>query len=418
LGLSLPGNGSTLATNAARRDLFLEAGRLVVELANRYYGEDDESVLPRSIATKAAFSNAMRLDIAMGGSTNTVLHILAAAVEAGVDFTLDDIDALSRVTPCLSKVAPNSTKFSMEDVHRAGGMPAILGELRRGGLLDESVHAVHSRSLAEWLDAWDLRGGKASPEAMDLWYAAPGGVRTTEAFSTNNRWADLDTDAEQGCIRSVEHAYTADGGLAVLKGNIAPDGAIVKTAGVPEHQWSFRGPAVVTESQEEAVEAILGKKVQAGDVVVVRYEGPKGGPGMQEMLYPTSYLKGTGLGPKCALITDGRFSGGSSGLSVGHVSPEAASGGAIGLIEDGDLIEFSIPDRSINVLVDEATLEERRLRQNQLGWKPRNRQREVSQSLRIYAALALSADKGAARSLDNAFTPPVAAPSGASVLRA
>jgi dihydroxy-acid dehydratase len=418
LGLSLPGNGSTLATALARKGLFLEAGRLAVELADRYYHGDDESVLPRSIATKAAFSNAMRLDIAMGGSTNTVLHILAAAVEAGVDFTLDDIDALSRVTPCLSKVAPNSTKFYMEDVHRAGGMPAILGELRRGGLLDESVHAVHSPSLAEWLDAWDLRGGKASPEAMDLWYAAPGGVRTTEAFSTNNRWADLDTDAEHGCIRSVEHAYTADGGLAVLKGNIAPDGAIVKTAGVPEAQWDFTGPAIVTESQEEAVEAVLSKKVRAGDVVVVRYEGPKGGPGMQEMLYPTSYLKGTGLGPKCALITDGRFSGGSSGLSLGHISPEAASGGAIGLIEDGDLIQISIPNRSIDVLVDEATLEERRLRQNQLGWKPRTRQREVSQALKIYAALALSADKGAARSIEGAFTPPVTAPSDASALRA
>ncbi len=413
LGLSLPGNGSTLATAAARKGLFLEAGRLAVELANRYYGEDDESVLPRSIATKAAFSNAMRLDIAMGGSTNTVLHILAAAHEAGVDFTMDDIDALSRVTPCLAKVAPNTTKYYMEDVHRAGGMPAILGELRRGGLLDESVHAVHSRSLAEWLDNWDLRGGKASPEAMDLWFAAPGGVRTTEAFSSTNRWADLDTDAEQGCIRSVEHAYTTDGGLAVLKGNLAPDGAIVKTAGVPEDQWRFRGPAVVTESQEDAVEAILTKRVQPGDVVVVRYEGPKGGPGMQEMLYPTSYLKGTGLGPKCALITDGRFSGGSSGLSLGHISPEAASGGTIGLVEDGDLIEISIPDRSINVLVSEDELEERRLRQNQLGWRPKNRQREVSQALRIYAALALSADKGAARSLDHAFQAPVAAPSDA-----
>ncbi|MDQ7992793.1 MAG: dihydroxy-acid dehydratase, partial [Propionicimonas sp.] len=418
LGLSLPGNGSQLATHSDRKQLFERAGRLVVTLAKRYYEEDDESVLPRAIASFSAFENAMSLDIAMGGSTNTVLHILAAAHEAGVDFTMDDIDALSRVTPCLSKVAPNTTKYYMEDVHRAGGMPAILGELRRGGLLDESVHAVHSRSLAEWLDAWDIRGGSAPAENTDLWYAAPGGVRTTEAFSSTNRWTDLDTDAEDGCIRSVEHAYTADGGLAVLKGNLALDGAIVKTAGVPEDQWTFSGPAIVTESQEDAVEAILGKRVQPGDVVVVRYEGPKGGPGMQEMLYPTSYLKGIGLGPKCALITDGRFSGGSSGLSLGHISPEAASGGAIGLVEDGDIIDISIPDRSINLRVSEAELEERRLRQNQVGWRPKNRTREVSQALRIYAALALSADKGAARSIDQAFQPPVAAPTDAAALRA
>ncbi|MFT3876481.1 MAG: dihydroxy-acid dehydratase [Propioniciclava sp.] len=397
LGLSLPGNGSTLATASARKGLFLEAGRLAVELAHRFYDEDDDSVLPRSIATKAAFANAMRLDIAMGGSTNTVLHILAAAQEAGVDFTMDDIDALSRVTPCLSKVAPNSTKFYMEDVHRAGGMPAILGELRRGGLLDESVHAVHARSLAEWLDAWDIRGGQAPAENTELWYAAPGGVRTTEAFSTSNRWAELDTDAENGCIRSVEHAYTADGGLGVLKGNIAVDGAIVKTAGVPEDQWIFRGPAKVTESQEEAVEAILGGRIEAGDVVVVRYEGPKGGPGMQEMLYPTSYLKGIGLGPKCALITDGRFSGGSSGLSLGHISPEAAAGGAIGLIRDGDIISINIPQRSIDVEVSDEELARRRAEQDVLGWKPVAREREVSNALKIFAMLAQSADKGAAR---------------------
>ncbi|MGC3994896.1 MAG: dihydroxy-acid dehydratase [Propionicimonas sp.] len=409
LGLSLPGNGSTLATASARKGLFEEAGRLAVRLANRYYGEDDESVLPRSIATKGAFSNAMRLDVAMGGSTNTVLHILAAAHEAGVDFTMDDIDALSRVTPCLCKVAPNTTNYYMEDVHRAGGMPAILGELRRGGLLDETVHAVHSDSLAEWLDEWDIRGGKASAQASDLWYAAPGGVRTTEAFSSTNRWAELDTDAEAGCIRSVGHAYTADGGLAVLKGNIAVDGAIVKTAGVPEAQWTFRGTAIVTESQEEAVEAILGKRVQPGDVVVVRYEGPKGGPGMQEMLYPTSYLKGLGLGPQCALITDGRFSGGSSGLCIGHISPEAAAGGAIGLIEDGDLIEISIPDRSLTLLVDEGTLAERRARQDEVGWQPRNRDRWVSKALQAYAAMALSADKGAARAVEQ-ITQPVARP--------
>ena len=397
LGLSLPGNGSTLATASARRDLFLRAGRLVVELANRYYGEDDGSVLPRAIATREAFSNAMRLDIAMGGSTNTVLHILAAAIEGGVDFTMDDIDALSRVTPCLSKVAPNTTDYYMEDVHRAGGMPAILGELRRGGLLDENVHAVHARSLAEWLDRWDIRGGKVGADELDLWYAAPGGVRTTEAFSSTNRWADLDTDAEGGCIRSVEHAYTADGGLGVLKGNIAPDGAIVKTAGVPEHQWVFSGPAKVAESQEEAVEMILGGKIVEGDCVVVRYEGPKGGPGMQEMLYPTSYLKGVGLGPKCALITDGRFSGGSSGLSLGHISPEAASGGAIGLIRDGDTISINIPERSIDVEVSDEELARRRAEQDKRGWKPANRERHVSNALKIYASLALSADKGAAR---------------------
>lgn len=397
LGLSLPGNGSTLATASARRDLFLRAGRLVVDLAKRYYQEDDESVLPKSIATKEAFSNAMRLDIAMGGSTNTVLHILAAATEAGVDFTQDDIDALSRVTPCLAKVAPNSTEFWMEDVHRAGGMPAILGELRRGGLLEESVHAVHSPSLAQWLDDWDIRGGKATPESLDLWYAAPGGVRTTEAFSSTNRWVDLDTDAANGCIHSVENAYTADGGLGVLKGNIAPDGAIVKTAGVPEHQWVFRGPAKVAESQDEAVEMILGGKIVEGDCVVVRYEGPKGGPGMQEMLYPTSYLKGIGLGPKCALITDGRFSGGSSGLSLGHISPEAASGGPIGLIRDGDIISINIPERTIDVEVSDEELAARRAEQDERGWKPASRQRHVSNALKIYASLAMSADKGGAR---------------------
>lgn len=397
LGLGLPGNGSTLATASARRDLFLRAGRLAVELAHRYYGEDDESVLPKSIATKAAFANAMRLDIAMGGSTNTVLHILAAALEAGVDFTQDDIDALSRVTPCLSKVAPNSTEFWMEDVHRAGGMPAILGELNRAGLLDTDVHAVHSPNLQQWLDDWDIRGGKVTPESLDLWYAAPGGVRTTQAFSSTNRWASLDTDAENGCIRSVEHAYTLDGGLGVLKGNIAPDGAIVKTAGVPEHQWVFSGPAKIAESQDEAVEMILGGKIVAGDCVVVRYEGPKGGPGMQEMLYPTSYLKGVGLGPKCALITDGRFSGGSSGLSLGHISPEAASGGPIGLIRDGDIISINIPQRTINVEVSDEELARRRAEQDEIGWKPVDRERHVSNALKIYASLALSADKGAAR---------------------
>ena len=400
LGLSLPGNGSTLATAAKRRDLFLNAGKLVVELAHRYYDQDDESVLPRSIATKAAFENAMRIDIAMGGSTNTVLHLLAAAHEAGVDFNQHDIDRLSRVTPCVCKVAPNTHNYYMEDVHRAGGIPAIMGELFRAGMLDTSVHAVHSATLQDWMDTWDLRGGKSSDEAKDLWYAAPGGVRTTEAFSSTNRWKSLDTDAENGCIRSVEHAYTTEGGLAVLHGNLAEDGAIVKTAGVPEHQWNFRGPAKVAESQDEAVDMILTGKVVEGDVVVVRYEGPKGGPGMQEMLYPTAYLKGTGLGPKCALITDGRFSGGSSGLSLGHISPEAASGGTIGLVEDGDMIEISIPDRRIHLDVDDAELARRRALAEENGWTPKDREREVSSALKIFAKFALSADKGAARQVD------------------
>ncbi|WP_068399959.1 dihydroxy-acid dehydratase [Kribbia dieselivorans] len=400
IGLALPGNGSTLATAAARKELFLNAGRLVVDLAKRWYEQDDESVLPLSIATKPAFANAMRVDVAMGGSTNTVLHLLAAAQEAGVDFDQDDIDQISRVTPCVCKVAPNTSQYYMEDVHRAGGIAAILGELDRAGRLDADVHAVHSPDLRTWLDAWDIRGGKATDSAIELFHAAPGGVRTTEAFSTNNRWVSLDTDAQGGCIRSVEHAYTADGGLAVLKGNLAPDGCIVKTAGVPEHQWTFSGPAKVAESQDEAVEMILGGKVVEGDVVVVRYEGPKGGPGMQEMLYPTSYLKGVGLGPKCALITDGRFSGGSSGLSVGHVSPEAASGGAIGLVQDGDIIEFSIPERRVHLAVDDAELERRRAEQEARGWKPKNRERQVSAALKIFARFAQSADKGAARLVD------------------
>ncbi|QXT63959.1 dihydroxy-acid dehydratase [Tessaracoccus palaemonis] len=399
IGLALPGNGSTLATAAARKGLFEEAGRLVVELCRRYYDEDDDSVLPRSIATKDAFSNAMRLDVAMGGSTNTVLHLLAAAQEGEVGFGLDDIDAISRVTPCLAKVAPNSHRYYMEDVHRAGGIPAILGELARGGKLAETVHSVHSDSLAQWLADWDIRSGSTTPEAVELFHAAPGGVRTTEAFSSTNRWASLDTDAEGGCIRSTDHPYTLDGGLAVLKGNLSPDGAIVKTAGVPEDQWEFTGRAIVTESQEEAVDAILGKKLQPGDVVIVRYEGPKGGPGMQEMLYPTSYLKGVGLGPKCALITDGRFSGGSSGLSIGHVSPEAASGGTIGLVEDGDQITISIPQRLIQLDVDDETLAARRAARDAQGWAPKQRERVVSPALKIFGMLAQSADKGAARKL-------------------
>ncbi len=400
LGLSLPGNGSTLATAAARKDLFIEAGQLVVDLCKQYYDGDDESVLPRSIATKPAFANAMRLDIAMGGSTNTILHLLAAAQEAGVDFDQDDIDGLSRVTPCLVKVAPNTTKFYMEDVHRAGGIPAILGELNRGRMLDTDVRSVHSSSLQQWLDDWDIRSGKVTEKATERFHAAPGGVRTTEAFSSTNRWETLDVDQAEGCIRSVEHAYTTEGGLAVLKGNLAPDGCIVKTAGVPEHQWQFSGPAKVAESQDEAVEMILGGKIVAGDVVVVRYEGPKGGPGMQEMLYPTSYLKGIGLGPQCALITDGRFSGGSSGLSVGHVSPEAASGGAIGLVRDGDVITFDIPGRSVSVEVSDEELAARRAEQDELGWQPKDRDRQVSAALKIFAKFAQSADKGAARKVD------------------
>ncbi|HEY5484951.1 MAG TPA: dihydroxy-acid dehydratase, partial [Propionibacteriaceae bacterium] len=397
LGLGLPGNGSTLATSAARKDLFLTAGKIAVELAKRWYEDDDASVLPRSIATKDAFENAMRLDIAMGGSTNTVLHLLAAAVEAEVDFDQHDIDELSRHTPCICKVAPNSHKYYMEDVHRAGGIPAILGELNRGGLLSRNVHAVHADSLETWLSDWDIRSGAATPEAIELFHAAPGGVRTTEAFSSTKRWPSLDTDSENGCIRATATPYTADGGLAILHGNIAPDGCIVKTAGVPEDQWTFRGTARVSESQEAAVEAILGGKIKPGDVVVVRYEGPKGGPGMQEMLYPTSYLKAVGLGPQCALITDGRFSGGSSGLCIGHISPEAAAGGAIGLIEDGDEIAISIPERSIELVVSDQELALRRARRDELGWQPENRDRVVSQALKIYASLALSADRGASR---------------------
>jgi dihydroxy-acid dehydratase len=399
LGLSLPGNGSTLATSAARRDLFLRAGELVVDLAKRYYEKDDEGVLPRSIATKAAFSNAMRLDIAMGGSTNTILHLLAAAHEAGVDFDLHDIDELSRHTPCVCKVAPNTPKYHMEDVHRAGGIPAILGELNRAGLLDDSVHTVHAPGLTEWLGEWDIRGGSATPQATALFSAAPGGVRTTEAFSSTATWSSLDTDAANGCIRSVENAYSTDGGLAVLHGNLAPNGAVVKTAGVDDELLVFTGTAKVSESQDEAVEQILSGHIVEGDVVVVRYEGPKGGPGMQEMLYPTSFLKGRGLGKKCALITDGRFSGGTSGLSIGHVSPEAASGGAIALVEDGDTITIDIPNRTMTLNVSAEELAARRAKRDELGWKPANRERPLSLALRAYASMALSADKGAARHL-------------------
>ncbi|QKW20119.1 dihydroxy-acid dehydratase [Kitasatospora sp. NA04385] len=397
IGLSLPGNGSLLATHTGRRALYEQAGRTVVEITNRYYGGDDDSVLPRSIATRAAFENAMALDIAMGGSTNTILHLLAAAQEAGVDFDMRVIDSVSRRVPCLSKVAPNGSYY-MEDVHRAGGIPAILGELYRGGLLHEDVHTVHSGSLAEWMKTWDVRGGSASAEAVDLWYAAPGCVRSAEAFSQSERWDTLDTDDANGCIRSVEHAYSVEGGLAVLYGNIAEDGCVVKTAGVDESIWRFRGRAVVCESQDEAVEKILTKQIAEGDVVVIRYEGPKGGPGMQEMLYPTSFLKGRGLGKACALITDGRFSGGTSGLSIGHISPEAASGGAIALVEDGDSITIDIPARTISLDVSFEELHERRLKlESEGGYRPKNRDRQVSAALKAYAAMATSADKGAVR---------------------
>ncbi|WP_232716137.1 dihydroxy-acid dehydratase [Gordonia metallireducens] len=402
LGLALPGNGSTLATHEARRALFERAGRVVIEAANRWYREDDASVLPRSIATPAAFRNAMALDVAMGGSTNTVLHILAAAQEGEVaDFDLSTIDEISRNVPCLSKVSPNSD-YHMEDVHRAGGIPAILGELRRAGLLDDTTSTVYSPTLAEALDDWDIRGGKATDEAVELFHAAPGGVRTTTPFSTANRWSSLDTDAAGGCIRDLEHAYTVEGGLCVLRGNLAPDGAVLKTAGIDEDLWHFEGPARVVESQEEAVQVILSKTIQAGEVLVVRYEGPAGGPGMQEMLHPTAFMKGTGMGKKCALITDGRFSGGSSGLSVGHMSPEAASGGAIGLVEDGDRILIDVKTRRLEVLVDDEVLAERRAKMeaSERPWQPNNRERTVTTALRAYAKLATSADKGAVRQVD------------------
>jgi dihydroxy-acid dehydratase len=400
LGLSLPGNGSTLATHEARRQLFVQAGHTVMDLAKRWYFEDDASALPRGIATKAAFENAMALDVAMGGSTNTVLHVLAAAAEGEVDFTLADIDAISRRVPCLAKVSPNSD-FHMEDVHRAGGIPAILGELRRGGLLDEGVHAVHAPSLSEWLDRWDVRGGAASDEAVELFHAAPGGVRTTQAFSTANRWSSLDTDAAEGCIHDVAHAHTVDGGLAVLSGNLAPQGSVIKTAGIPEELWVFTGPARVVESQEAAVEVILSKTIQPGEVLVVRYEGPAGGPGMQEMLHPTAFLKGTGMGKKCALITDGRFSGGSSGISVGHMAPEAAAGGAIGLVRDGDVITIDVHRRLLEVAVDDAELADRRAKMeaSERPWQPAERDRPVSRALRAYAALTSGADTGAVRRL-------------------
>ncbi len=397
IGLSLPGNGSVLATHTARRSLYEDAGSTVMALTRRYYEQGDDSVLPRSIATRAAFENAMTLDIAMGGSTNTILHLLAAAHEAEIGFGLDDIDALSRRVPCLCKVAPSSSYY-LEDVHRAGGIPAILGELHRAGLLREDVHAVHSPSLADWLKTWDLRGGSPSVEAVELWHAAPGGARSSTAFSQSQRWQSLDLDAKAGCVRDAAHAYTADGGLAVLRGNLAEDGCVVKTAGVDASILTFQGPAVVLESQEEAGEAILGKRVKAGDVVVIRYEGPKGGPGMQEMLYPTAFLKGRGLGAACALITDGRYSGGTSGLAIGHISPEAAAGGTIALVRDGDQIRIDIPHRSIELLVEPDELNRRRAELLAAGgYRPVARQRPVSAALKAYAAMATSADQGAVR---------------------
>jgi dihydroxy-acid dehydratase len=401
LGLSLPGNGSLLATHAERKNLFLEAGRLVVDIARRYYEQDDATVLPRSIATFEAFENAISLDIAMGGSTNTVLHLLAAAHEAGVDFTMADIDRMSRKVPNLCKVAPATQKYHMEDVHRAGGVIGILAELDRGGLIHRDCHTVHSPSMGAGLDAWDVIRGKES-EARTRFLAGPGGIPTQVAFSQDSQWPELDLDRSEGCIRDIDHAYSKDGGLAVLYGNLAEHGCIVKTAGVDESILVFAGPARIFESQDAAVEAILDDRVKEGDVVLIRYEGPKGGPGMQEMLYPTSYLKSKGMGKACALITDGRFSGGTSGLSIGHCSPEAAEGGNIALVEEGDLIEIDIPQRSIRVAVSDDLLTERRLTMKARGdraWKPVDRQRVVSQALRAYAALTTSAARGAVRDL-------------------
>ena len=399
LGLSLPGNGSVLATHSDRKELFLEAGRRVVELCKRYYDQDDASVLPRSVANFQAFENAMTLDIAMGGSTNTVLHLLAAAHEAEIDFTMADIDRLSRRVPNLCKVAPSVPDVHMEDVHRAGGIMSILGELDRAGLIRRDVPTVHSASMKEALARWDIK--QTSDEGVkEFFRAAPGGVRTTVAFSQSRRYAELDDDRTGGVIRSLDHAFSKEGGLAVLFGNIALEGCIVKTAGVTAENLVFSGPAVICESQDEAVTKILGGIVKAGDVVIVRYEGPKGGPGMQEMLYPTSYLKSKGLGKACALVTDGRFSGGTSGLSIGHASPEAAEGGAIGLVEPGDMIDIDIPKRSINVRLTDEELAKRRAAMDAKGkdgWKPAKRERHVSPALRAYAALTTSASKGAVR---------------------
>jgi dihydroxy-acid dehydratase len=403
LGLSLPGNGSTLATHSDRKRLFVEAGHLVVDLARRYYELDDESVLPRNVAAFGAFENAMTLDIAMGGSTNTVLHILAAAHEAGIDFTMKDIDRLSRRVPVLSKVAPAKSDVHMEDVHRAGGIMAILGELDKGGLINRDLPTVHTRTLGDALDRWDISRTN-SDSVREFFRAAPGGVPTQVAFSQSSRWDELDLDRKTGVIRDVEHPFSKDGGLAVLYGNLAEDGCIVKTAGVDESILKFTGKAKVFESQDSAVHGILNRGVEAGDVVVIRYEGPRGGPGMQEMLYPTSYLKSKGLGKACALITDGRFSGGTSGLSIGHVSPEAAEGGLIALVEQGDTIEIDIPNRSITLAVSDAEIARRRaamLARGDQAWKPEEkRKRKITTALKAYAALTTSAAKGAVRVVD------------------
>ncbi len=399
LGLSLPGNGSTLATHAARKELFLKAGRLIVDLAKRHYEQDDYTVLPRSIANFKAFENAMSLDVAMGGSTNTVLHLLAAAHEAGVDFTMKDIDRISRHVPCVCKVAPATQKYHMEDVHRAGGVMGILSELSRAGLIHRESPTVHSPTMGDALDKWDITS-TTDEDVKKFYRAAPGGISTTIAFSQSMLWPDLDTDRAEGCIRNKEHAYSQDGGLAVLYGNIAVDGCIVKTAGVDDSILKFTGRARIFESQDAAVDGILADKIVAGDIVVIRYEGPRGGPGMQEMLYPTSYLKSKGLGKECALLTDGRFSGGTSGLSIGHASPEAAEGGAIGLVEEGDTILIDIPNRTIHLDISDEELAKRRVAMEAKGaqaWKPVNRERVVSPSLRAYAAMSTSAARGAVR---------------------
>jgi dihydroxy-acid dehydratase len=398
LGLSLPGNGTVVATHADRELLFKQAGRRIVELAKQYYEQDDVSVLPRSVGFKA-FENAIALDIAMGGSTNTILHLLAIAQEAGIDFTMADIDRMSKLVPQLCKVAPNTNKYHIEDVHRAGGIMAILAELNRAGRLHTDVPTVHAKTLGDALTQWDITANP-SEAVKDFYLAGPAGIPSQVAFSQNTRWPSLDLDRAEGCIRSHEHAFSKEGGLAVLYGNIALDGCVVKSAGVDDSLLVFEGNAHVVESQDEAVENILSDKVKAGDVVVVRYEGPKGGPGMQEMLYPTSYIKSKGLGKACALLTDGRFSGGTSGLSIGHCSPEAAAGGAIGLVRNGDRIRIDIPNRSINVLVSDDELIQRRAEQDQLGWKPvKLRARKVSVALKAYAKFATSADKGAVRDL-------------------
>jgi len=401
LGMALPGNGTVIATHADRKRLFLEAGRRIVDMAHRYYEHGDETVLPRGIATFAAFENAMTLDIAMGGSTNTVLHLLAAAYEAGVPFTMQDIDRLSRRVPNLCKVAPSVATVHLEDVHRAGGIYAILGELERGGLLNASVPTVHSASLREAIDRWDVRRA-TDPAVRSFYSAAPAGIRTTEAFSQSARYPDVDLDRERGSIRDIEHSFSRDGGLAALYGNLAEDGGIVKTAGVDPASLVFAGPARICESQDAAVDAILGDRIKPGDVVVIRYEGPKGGPGMQEMLYPTSYLKSKGLGKVCALITDGRFSGGTAGLSICHVSPEAAQGGVIALVEEGDRIEIDIPKRVLRLAVSDQELARRRAAMNAKGagaWKPPARQRKVSKALQVYAAFTTSAARGAVREI-------------------